>query len=112
MSRKTLLKKGKLFTMTTPITTTYKVDIIPIYEDVHSALVIYGAATVEQHNKYAAQYNPIWDEDNPAIYASRAVPGLYNLVLKVGGNIDMHASLAQHGLEFVDDSLTEVRSMD
>lgn len=97
--------------MTSPTTTTHKIEIIPIYNDIHSALVIYGSATAKQHYEHSMRRDNTWDEDNHQICASLAIPGRFNLVLKVGGNIDLRESLAKHGFELVDDSMTEVRTI-
>lgn len=99
--------------MTAPIAppTTCKIEIIPIYNDIHSALVIYGSATAEQHYKHSMRRDNTWDEDNHQICVSYAFPGRFNLVLKVGGNIDLRESLSKHGFKLVDDLMTEVRTV-
>lgn len=89
-------------------TTTYQAQILPIKDSVHSALIIYGAATATDYHKNL-KFGRTWQKEDYQVYESHTVPGQYNLVFKIGGHINMHSLLAAHGFKFVDDSCTFVR---
>lgn len=88
--------------------TDYKVEIVPIFESLNSAFVIRRGGDADLA---ARSHKGSFDKDGFSVMANNKYRGEYDLVLKVGGDIDLCATLDKFGFSFVDAKHTLVRKL-
>lgn len=86
------------------------VEIIPIYASPYSALVIKRGGEVV-HTVLSSMYKDTWNEKGYTLTQSPTHRGEYDLVLKVGGEINIYEALDKFGYSFADVHHTVVRKM-
>ena len=82
----------------TATATEYKVDLTPIKDSLNSVLTIRGAAEEMDYN-YQKKFHPNSWEDSG--YSISKDSNKYNVVIKVGGDVDLDKAVRNRGFELV-----------